>query len=195
MREVQRPSASRAASTRPAAARHASSHRGSPVHASIASATSIEPGVPYITSFASEPRPARTSSWTRSASATIVLIASSTRSSSHSSPASGSCSPGRKSSANARKEESAALAHHLAGDHEPLDLLRPLVDLRDLRVAHEALDGVFPDVAVAAEDLHRVGGDGHRDVAALELRHRGGLRQLLPLDALVDHAPVAVEEP
>ena len=30
----------------------------------------------------------------------------------------------------------ARLAQHLAGDHEPLDLLRALVDLRDLRVAH-----------------------------------------------------------
>src|SRR5258707_14743170 len=95
---------------------------------------------------------------------------------------------------NTSKEEGARLAHHLAGDHEALDLLRALVDLRDLRVAHEALDRVLLDVAVAAEDLHRIGRDGHRDVAALELRHRRRLRQFRLLDALVGHAPEAIEE-
>src|ERR1022692_3094329 len=84
---------------------------------------------------------------------------------------------------NISRQERPALTHHLARDHEPLDLLRALVDLRDLRVAHEALDRVLLDVAVAAEDLHRVGGDSHRHVAALQLRHRGDLRQLPPVDA------------
>src|SRR5258707_12718685 len=96
---------------------------------------------------------------------------------------------------NTSKEEGARLAHHLAGDHEALHFLRALVDLRDLRVAHEALDGVLLDVAVAAEDLDGLRRREHRDVAALELRHRRRLRQLRPVDALVGHAPVAVEEP
>src|SRR4051794_41617739 len=46
-----------------------------------------------------------------------------------------------------------ALAPHRAGDHEPLDLVRALVDLRDLRVAHHPLDRILVHVAVAAEDL------------------------------------------
>src|SRR6186997_1458179 len=41
----------------------------------------------------------------------------------------------------------------LAGDHEALDLGRPLVDLEQLRVAHQLLDGVLLHVPVAAEDL------------------------------------------
>src|SRR5262245_30101483 len=43
------------------------------------------------------------------------------------------------------------------GDHEPLDLARAFVDLRDLRVAVVALDREFLRVAVAAQDLDRLG--------------------------------------
>src|SRR5215218_1033512 len=50
-----------------------------------------------------------------------------------------------------------------------------LIDLRDLGVAHVALDGVLADVAVAAQHLHRLDGDGHRGVGGEELRHRGVL--------------------
>src|SRR3954468_24808432 len=46
-------------------------------------------------------------------------------------------------SANAGEEEGAVLLQQLARDHEPLNLVRPLVDLRDLRVAHHALDRVL----------------------------------------------------
>src|SRR5918999_1994989 len=45
---------------------------------------------------------------------------------------------------------------YLPCDHEPLDLRGALVDLEQLRVAHELLDGVLLHVAVAAEDLDRV---------------------------------------
>src|SRR5436309_1086710 len=38
-----------------------------------------------------------------------------------------------------------------AGDHEALDLVGPLVDLRDLGIAHHPLDRVVADIAVAAE--------------------------------------------
>src|SRR4051812_1849870 len=47
----------------------------------------------------------------------------------------------------------------LAGDHEALNLRRALVELHDLRVAHELLDGVLLDEAVPAVDLYGVGGD------------------------------------
>src|SRR4051812_33965748 len=39
----------------------------------------------------------------------------------------------------------AARHEHLARDHEPLDLRRPLVELHDLRVAHQLLDRVLLD--------------------------------------------------
>ena len=50
-------------------------------------------------------------------------------------------------------------------DHDALDFGCPFVDLGDLRVAEEALHGVVLHVAVAAEDLHGVGGDGDRGLA------------------------------
>src|SRR5215467_6550735 len=53
---------------------------------------------------------------------------------------------------------------YLLRDHEPLDLRGALIDLEQLRVAHELLDRVLLDVAVAAEDLDGVGRDLHRRV-------------------------------
>src|SRR4051795_5874677 len=67
---------------------------------------------------------------------------------------------------------------HVAGDDDALDLVRALVDLRDLRVAHHALDGVLGDVAIAAEDLHRLDRHEHRRVGGEELGHRAVLAQL-----------------
>src|SRR5438046_5739462 len=52
----------------------------------------------------------------------------------------------------------------LLRDHEPLYLRGALVDLEQLRVAHELLDRKLLDVAVAAEDLHGVGRHLHRRV-------------------------------
>src|SRR5688572_5105252 len=61
----------------------------------------------------------------------------------------------------------------LAGDDEALDLLRALVELRDLRVAHHALDRVLGDIAVSAQHLDRVGGDPHGGVTGHELGAAG----------------------
>src|SRR5262245_41352145 len=69
----------------------------------------------------------------------------------------------------------------LARDHEPLDLRGALVELHDLRVAHELLDGVVLDEAVAAVDLDGVGGDLHRAVGGEALRVRGLERVALGL--------------
>ena len=63
-------------------------------------------------------------------------------------------------------------AQQVAGDDQSLDLLRALVELRDLGVAHHPLDRVLGRVAVAAQHLDGVGRDGHRGVAAEELGHR-----------------------
>src|SRR5688500_10640715 len=54
----------------------------------------------------------------------------------------------------------------LPGDHEPLDLGGPLVELHDLGVAHQLLDRVVLDEAVAAVYLHGVGGDLHGRVGS-----------------------------
>src|SRR5215213_6847626 len=64
------------------------------------------------------------------------------------------------------------LAEQRPGDHEPLDLARALVDLRDLRVAVIALGGELLGVAVAAEDLDRLAGLAARDRAREQLRLR-----------------------
>src|SRR4051794_31054158 len=52
----------------------------------------------------------------------------------------------------------------LLRDHEPLDLRGALVDLEQLRVAHQLLDRVLLHVAVPAEHLHSVRRHLHRGV-------------------------------
>src|SRR5207302_1549796 len=63
-----------------------------------------------------------------------------------------------------------ARQENLARDDEPLDLGGPFVDLEQLGVAHQLLDRILLDVAVAAEDLDRVGRDLHRGVRGEALR-------------------------
>src|ERR1700710_1793224 len=62
---------------------------------------------------------------------------------------------------------------HFFGDDQALDLAGPLVELHDLCVAHQFLDRVLLDEAVAAVDLDGVGGDLHRRVGGEALGHRG----------------------
>src|SRR3954470_2957517 len=100
------------------------------------------------------------------------------RPSSYSRAALPNLSPRATFSANAGQKERPLLFHHLARDHEALDLFRSLVDLRDLGVPHHPLDRVLLHVPVAAEDLDGVGRDLHRHVGAVQLRHRRDLRQL-----------------
>src|SRR5436309_9978434 len=74
-----------------------------------------------------------------------------------------------------RPERSISIAtrqEYFLRDHEPLDLTGALVDLEQLGVAHQLLDRVLLDVAVAAEDLHRVGRHLHRGVGGEALRER-----------------------
>src|SRR3989304_2042702 len=49
-------------------------------------------------------------------------------------------------------------SQELVRDHEPLDLGRALVDLRDLRVAVVPLEREVPHVPVPAVNLHRLPG-------------------------------------
>ncbi len=63
-----------------------------------------------------------------------------------------------------------------------------LVDLGDLGVAHHPLDRVVADVAVAAQQLHRVGGDLHGHVRGEALARRGHERQVR--GPLARHGPL-----
>ena len=66
-----------------------------------------------------------------------------------------------------------ARAPRWLGDHDPLHLVRALADLEDLLVAVEARDRVLVHVAVAAVDLQRPVDGAVRELAGVELRHRG----------------------
>src|SRR5512139_3181688 len=68
---------------------------------------------------------------------------------------------------------SAVATQQRPGHDEPLDLLGALVELGDLGVAHHPLHGKVLDVAVASEDLHRIGGHGHGRIPGHELGERG----------------------
>src|SRR5437588_12349974 len=63
----------------------------------------------------------------------------------------------RHSSRLTLRERALRQAEDRARDHEALDLARPLVDLGDLRVSVVALDRKLLRVAVAAENLDRLG--------------------------------------
>src|SRR2546430_7903227 len=71
-----------------------------------------------------------------------------------------------------------------ACDYEPLDLARPLVDLRDLRVAVVPLDWELLRVAVAAEHLDRLRRLAPRHLRREQLRLRTffGVRSALQLE-------------
>src|SRR5439155_25829608 len=66
-----------------------------------------------------------------------------------------------------------------AGDDDPLDLARALIDLGDLRVAVVALDLELPRVPVTDEDLDRLGRLAARHLGGEELRLRARLRHRL----------------
>src|SRR5271167_4332098 len=56
------------------------------------------------------------------------------------------------------------LLQQRARHHHALDLVRALIDLGDLGVAHHPFNREVLRVAGAAEQLHGVGGDLHRDI-------------------------------
>src|SRR5688572_2407309 len=63
---------------------------------------------------------------------------------------------------------SVALAEQRPRDDQALDLLRPLVQLGDLRVAHHPLDRELIDIAITAQDLDGIGRDPHGVVTGHE---------------------------
>src|SRR6476646_7260523 len=83
---------------------------------------------------------------------------------------------------------------HGAGDHHALDLVRALVDLGDLGVAHHPRARVLVDVAVTAENLDRLDRHLHRVVGGEELGHRGPLAEGGGALGLVGHRAGFVEE-
>src|SRR5215210_1268163 len=91
------------------------------------------------------------------------------------------------------RERASAEAEHAARDDEALDFARPLVDLRDLRVAVVALHRELLRVPVAAEHLDRLGRLPARHLRREELRLRArlGVRATLLLEPRRTHG----EEP
>src|SRR5215204_6042470 len=85
------------------------------------------------------------------------------------------------------RSSSIATRHeYLTSNHEPLDLRGALVDLEQLGVAHELLDRVLLDVAIAAEDLDRVRRNLHRRVCG-EALGEGRVERGLAAIAVVQH--------
>src|SRR5438093_706966 len=80
----------------------------------------------------------------------------------------------------------------VAGHDDALDLVRPLVDLRDLRIAHHPLHGILADVAVAPEDLNGVGRDLHGGIRREALR--GGREVRHPWIAGVTQGERAIDQ-
>ena len=69
-------------------------------------------------------------------------------------------------------------------DDHPLDLVGAFINLGYLGIPHHPLNRVVLDVAVAAHDLHRVGGHPHRDVGGERLRYRRQVTEVR--DLMVD---------
>src|ERR1700759_652301 len=81
----------------------------------------------------------------------------------------------------ATSTESNTLGPERAGDDHLLHLVGALADGEDLRVPVHAADRVLLDVAVAAVDLHGLLGAAYGEPAGLELRLRGGQREVAAL--------------
>ncbi len=58
-------------------------------------------------------------------------------------------------------------------DQLAMHLVGAFPDLRDLGVAHQPLDAVVADIAVAAVHLHGLGGHAHGEVGGPQLGDRG----------------------
>src|SRR5688572_26095170 len=98
-------------------------------------------------------------------------------------------SPARTRSANDGDIESASNlrlgGQQLPGNHEPLHLARTFADGEQLDVAEILFRGIVLHEAVTAVHLHAVLGGAHRDLARVQLRHRGFER----------HAPALILQP
>ena len=84
-----------------------------------------------------------------------------------------SCASPSNGGSSQRVGRSGAIAEHVVGLHQLVDLARAFVDHRALAVAVEAADRVFVGVAVGAVDLHRVAGRALRGDRGEPLRQPG----------------------
>src|SRR2546426_3924871 len=90
-----------------------------------------------------------------------------------------SCSASRGNSSSERPSPLLRSGIELARDDEALDLAGAFIDLGDLRVAKQFLDGEVAHVAVPAEQLHRLSRHPHRRLRSEQLRHAGVLGDVL----------------
>src|SRR5215217_2100376 len=71
-----------------------------------------------------------------------------------------------------------AIVEQRPSHHNPLNLVRALIDLRDLRIPHHPLNGKVLGIAVAAKQLDRVRGDLHCHIRGEALRSSAEVRQV-----------------
>src|SRR6266576_3290410 len=90
-----------------------------------------------------------------------------------------SCSCSSSSANSAVASSFLAMAREGAGDDDALDFAGAFIDLGDLRVPEEFLDGEISHVAIPPEELNRLCRDPHRRLGSKQLHHAGVLGDVL----------------
>src|SRR2546422_5554238 len=90
-----------------------------------------------------------------------------------------SCSCSSRSANSAVASSFFALARERAGDDDALDFTGAFIDLSDLRIPKEFLDGEISHVPIPPEELNRLRRDPHRRFGREQLRHAGVERDVL----------------
>src|SRR5258706_5541500 len=90
-----------------------------------------------------------------------------------------SCSCSSSSANSAVASSFFALARERAGDDDALDFTGAFIDLGDLCIPEEFLDGEISHVAVPPEELNCLRRDPHRRFGCEQLRHAGVERDIL----------------
>src|SRR5215510_1653826 len=66
-------------------------------------------------------------------------------------------------------------------DHNALYLRRSFADFANLRIPHEALDGIVLSVAIPPVELNGCNRGAHGELGAEQLRHRGLFSERMPV--------------
>src|SRR6266850_5585559 len=90
-----------------------------------------------------------------------------------------SCSCSSSSANSAVASSFFALARERAGDDDALDFTGAFIDLGDLCIPEEFLDGEISHVSIPPEELNRLRRDPHRRFGREQLRHAGVQRNIL----------------
>src|SRR6266550_9571884 len=89
-----------------------------------------------------------------------------------------SCSCSSSSANSAVASSFLAMAREGAGDDDALDFAGAFIDLGDLCIPEEFLDGEIPHVTIPPEELNRLRRDPHSRLGREQLRHSGVQRDV-----------------